>query len=119
MENISTTNPCVKGMTPETCPHNPRLGCDCKANPPMTQKQLWDAWKAPDSLEDNVKLFFELVDKVEVSSNDVEFRPNRLEIASCRVWDAHKLRMVMPKMRELVGAKEPRELNVDADTSED
>lgn len=27
-------NPCIKGMTVETCPHNPILGCDCKANPP-------------------------------------------------------------------------------------
>lgn len=24
----------TKGMTKETCPFNPRLGCDCGANPP-------------------------------------------------------------------------------------
>jgi hypothetical protein len=30
----SSTNPCIKGMTVDTCPHNPLLGCDCKANPP-------------------------------------------------------------------------------------
>lgn len=28
-----STNPCIKGMTVDTCPHNPRLGCDCGANP--------------------------------------------------------------------------------------
>lgn len=33
-EYVSTPNPCIKGMTVETCPHNPRLGCDCGANPP-------------------------------------------------------------------------------------
>jgi hypothetical protein len=25
---------CQKGMTKDTCPYNPNLGCDCGANPP-------------------------------------------------------------------------------------
>lgn len=25
---------CQKGMTKDTCPYNPNLGCDCRANPP-------------------------------------------------------------------------------------
>ena len=25
---------CLKGMAKDTCPYNPRLGCDCGANPP-------------------------------------------------------------------------------------
>lgn len=67
----------------------------------MTQAEVWKAWKAPETLEECVKMFFELVDKVEVSNNDVEFKPNRMEINSCRVWDTHKLGKIIPKMREL------------------
>lgn len=33
-------NPCVKGMTVNTCPYNPLLGCDCGANPAWTKDQL-------------------------------------------------------------------------------
>jgi hypothetical protein len=25
---------CIKGMTPNTCPYNPLLGCDCGINKP-------------------------------------------------------------------------------------
>lgn len=68
---------------------------------PLTQREVWEAWKAPDSLEDCVKMFFELVDKVETSSNGVEFKPNRMVINSCRVWDTHKLGKIIPRMKEL------------------
>lgn len=66
-----------------------------------TQKEYWENWKAPDTLEECVKLFFELVDKTEVSDNDVEFKPNRMTIDSCRVWDTHRLNKIIPKMKEL------------------
>lgn len=69
----------------------------------MSQKDVWDNWTAPDTLEECVKLFFQLVDKVEVSDNDVEFKPNRMEIHSCRVWDTHQLNRIIPKMKELSG----------------
>lgn len=70
---------------------------------PKTQKQIWDEWQAPDTLEGCVKLFWELCDKTEISSNGVRFKPNRLEIASCRVWDTHRLGRIIPKMKELAG----------------
>lgn len=34
MSGFSVYNPCQKGMTVETCPFNPILGCDCGANRP-------------------------------------------------------------------------------------
>lgn len=30
---------CEKGMTKDTCPYNPRLGCDCGLNPPIRIKR--------------------------------------------------------------------------------
>lgn len=33
---------CVKGMTKETCPYNPKLGCDCGANAAYTAKMYPD-----------------------------------------------------------------------------
>lgn len=69
---------------------------------PKTQKQVWDEWTAPDDLKECVKLFWELVDKVEVSPNDVEFKPNKMEIRSCRVWDTHRLGKIISKMKDLV-----------------
>ena len=71
-----------------------------------TQREIWDAWKAPESLQECVKLFFELMDKTEYSSNDIEFHPNKFDaegrcISSCRVWDTHRLKRTMAKMKEL------------------
>lgn len=73
----------------------------------LTQREIWDAWKAPETLEENVRMFFEFLDKTEYSEmSDKEFHPNRwnLEdrtISSCRVWDTHRLNRVMKKMKEL------------------
>lgn len=33
---------CMKGMTKDTCPYNPRLGCDCGQNPPSGPDPLVD-----------------------------------------------------------------------------
>lgn len=71
-----------------------------------TQKEIWDAYKAPDTLKECVQLFFELMDKKEYSSNDVEFHPNKFDlegrcISSCRVWDTHRLGRVLGRMKEL------------------
>lgn len=30
-------NQCIKGMSKDTCPFNPRLGCDCGLNPPRVR----------------------------------------------------------------------------------
>jgi hypothetical protein len=35
-------NPCIKGMTVDTCPFNPRLGCDCGANKPRVTSSEHD-----------------------------------------------------------------------------
>jgi hypothetical protein len=64
-------------------------------------KDYWERWSAPDSLEECVKLFFELIDKVETSSNGVDFKPNRMTINSCRVWDTNRLNRIIPRMKEL------------------
>lgn len=71
-----------------------------------TQKERWEAWTAPETLEENVRMFFEILDTKEVSDNDVEFHPNRfnaeeLVINSCRVWDTHRLGKIMIKMKDL------------------
>lgn len=66
-----------------------------------TQKERWEQWTAPESLEDCVKMFFELVDKVEESNHGVEFKPNKMEIHSCRVWDTHCLNKIIPRMKQL------------------
>lgn len=71
-----------------------------------TQKERWEQWTAPETLEECVKLFFELVDKVETSDNDVDFKPNKMEIHSCRVWDTHRLERIIPKMKELSNGSE-------------
>lgn len=66
-----------------------------------TQKEVWEQWKAPETLEDCVRLFFELIDKVETSDAGRDFKPNRLTIDSCRVWDTHQLNRIIPRMKEL------------------
>lgn len=65
------------------------------------QAERWDQWQPPETLEGCVKLFFELVDKVETSDGGVDFKPNRMHIDSCRVWDTHQLNRIIPKMKEL------------------
>lgn len=73
----------------------------------MTQRDLWNDWKAPETLKENVKMFFEFLDKKEYSDmSDTEFHPNKFDledrtIGSCRVWDTHRLSRVMAKMKEL------------------
>lgn len=64
-----------------------------------SQKEIWDAYKAPETLKECVSKFFEIMDSKEVSDNDVEFHPNR--ISSCRVWDTHRLERILKKMKEL------------------
>lgn len=66
-----------------------------------TMKERWDAWKAPESLEDNVKLFFEILDHKEESDSGREFYPNG--ISSCRVWDTHRMGKLIAKMKGIVG----------------
>lgn len=72
-----------------------------------TQKERWEAWSAPETLEENVRLFFEILDIKEYSEmSDTEFHPNRFNaeervINSCRVWDTHRLGKIMTKMKEL------------------
>lgn len=61
-------------------------------------------------LRNLVKSFFEdFVDIVEVSDNDIEFRP--VHIGCCRCMMTEKLNEILVRMRELSGAKEPRKLN--------
>lgn len=76
-----------------------------------TQREIWDAWQAPETLEDCVKSFFEIMDAWETSDSGREHRPTY--ISSCRVWDSHRLTRLLPKMREIVDVKPPRELNKD------
>lgn len=64
-----------------------------------TQKEIWDSWKAPETLEDCVRLFFEILDIEETSDEGRRFRPT--VINSCRVWDGHRLNKLLPKMKEL------------------
>lgn len=90
-------------MTIHRCKCNRPDCVVCKAQAPytITQKERWENWQAPETLEECVKLFFELVNKTETSDNDVEFKPNRMVINSCRVWDTHRLNKIIPKMKEL------------------
>lgn len=66
-----------------------------------SQREIWEEWVAPESLEECVKMFFELIDKVETSDSGVDFKPNRMHIDSCRVWDTHRLNRILPRMKEL------------------
>jgi len=67
----------------------------------MTQRDIWNDWKAPDDLKECVCLFWEIVDTVETSDSGRDFKPNKLEITSCRVWDTHRLKKIIPRMKEL------------------
>lgn len=64
-----------------------------------TQKEIWEAWTAPETLEDCVKLLFEILDAKEISDEGRKFRPTY--ITSCRVWDSHRLGKLLPKMKAL------------------
>lgn len=72
----------------------------------MTQKEIWDAWKAPDTFDECVNLMFEIFDTVETSDSGRDFKPTY--ISSVRVWDAHRLGKLLPKMKEL----SKREVNI-------
>lgn len=50
-------------------------------------------------LRELVRDFFEILDKKEISDSDVEFSPNY--ISSCRVFDTHKLKAIITRMKEL------------------
>lgn len=70
------------------------------------------AWVFPkyDHLQDAVKRFFEILDIKEVSDNDVEFHPNRMDlesgvINSCRVYNSAELSSVLDQMKVLSGHK--------------
>lgn len=40
MANSCIINPCIKGMTKDTCPYNPLLGCDCRANLKWSKERM-------------------------------------------------------------------------------
>lgn len=70
------------------------------------QREIWDNWTAPETLEENVRMFFEILDQKETSSSGREFHPTRMNIEdrkidSCRVWDSHRLKRILAKMKEL------------------
>lgn len=65
-----------------------------------TQKEIWEAWTPPETLEGNVKLLLEILQSKEVSDNDREFHPTT--ITSVRIWDTHRLNKMFKKMKELV-----------------
>jgi hypothetical protein len=76
----------------------------------MTQADIWNAWTPPDTLAECVKLFFEILDTKEESSFGREFHPTKFNpedkvINSCRVWDTHRLKKLMPKMKELASSE--------------
>lgn len=79
-----------------------------------TMKEVWDAWKAPETLEENVRLFFQILDQKEHSDNSgCSWSPTKMDfddlcIHSCRVWDSHRLKRVFAKMKELVAYERSR-----------
>lgn len=64
-----------------------------------TQAERWEAWKAPETLERCVRLFFEILDIEEVSDNGRRFHPN--VFSSCRVWDTHRMNRILTRMKDL------------------
>lgn len=64
-----------------------------------TQKEIWERWTPPDTLEECVQLMFQIFETVETSDAGREFNPTH--ISSCRVWDTHRLGKLLPKMKEL------------------
>lgn len=74
---------------------------DPTRRPALTQAERWEQWTAPETLEECVALFFELIDTVETSDSGRDFKPNRMEISSCRVWDTHRLNRIIQKMKAL------------------
>jgi hypothetical protein len=69
-----------------------------------TLKERWEAWTAPESLEDCVKLFIEILEIRETSDSGTEFSPN--QISSCRVWDTHRMHKLIDKMKDLTKSRE-------------
>lgn len=64
----------------------------------MTQKEIWDSWKPPTYLEDCVRLFISILEIEEESDRGTVFHPN--QISSCRVWDTHRIRLLLAAMKE-------------------
>lgn len=65
-----------------------------------TQAQIWEEWTAPETLQECVRLFIEILEIEEYNDDgDRKFRPN--VISSCRVWDTHRMNRVLKKMKEL------------------
>lgn len=64
----------------------------------------WDELTKPaDTLEENVRRFFTILDTKEVSEmSDEEFHPTKLEvyIGSCRVLDCEKLKRLLEEMKK-------------------
>lgn len=58
-----------------------------------------------DKLEENVRRFFTILDTKEISDNDVEFNPVKLEvfISSVRVMKTAELNKLLNAMREQSG----------------
>lgn len=66
----------------------------------------WEAaCKPADTLEENVRRFFEILDMKEFSANDVEFSPVKVEvyISSCRVLQSARLAALFKSMKEQSG----------------
>lgn len=70
-----------------------------------TLKDRWDAWKAPDSLDECVLLFMEILETEEIKDSGNRFRPNKItddaKISSCRVWDTHRMGKILERMKTL------------------
>lgn len=64
-----------------------------------TQREIWDEWKAPETLEECVRFLFERLDATEESDNGRVFHPTTF--SSCRVWDSHRLGKVFAQMKKL------------------
>lgn len=71
-----------------------------------SQQERWDQMvkDAPaDTLEENVRRFFDILDTVECSDSGRDFKP--IQISSCRVMLTAKLSAILEKMREQVYPK--------------
>lgn len=68
-----------------------------------TQKERWEQWAPPETLEDCVKVLFSILDVEETSDAGRDFHPTH--ISSCRVWDTHRLNKLLPKMKELANGR--------------
>lgn len=67
-------------------------------------KDHWDAYEAPDTLEQCVKALLDILDSTEENAEGHPFHPTY--IATIRTWDSHRLSKILPKMKELAHAEE-------------